>query len=190
MGTAVGSALGTIFDGGSKDIPERVIFLVGERAALDRPAEIQHGAGLRIEHRPLWQADAVRIAGGREIHPKAGHGGGKVAIFLGPRPFMRDEIAEHVGELGAMIGTQVFAEIFDIVLVRRRRRRVLEVIVEQLGLSGAGLRSRPLQIGPVDPHIANGRGTGLGRLSIVIRGVNAQEVIGEWSERLARIVAK
>ena len=38
---------------GSKGIPERVIFLVGERAALDRLAE-QHGAGLRIEHRPLW----------------------------------------------------------------------------------------------------------------------------------------
>src|SRR6516165_4730551 len=47
---------------GSKGIPERVIFLVGDRAALDRLAEIQHGAGLRIEHRPLWQANAVRVA--------------------------------------------------------------------------------------------------------------------------------
>src|SRR5262249_53652345 len=152
---------------GSKVIPERVIFLVWDRAALDRLAEIQHGAGLRIEHRPLWQADAVWIAGGCEIHPIAGHGAGKVVIFLGPRPFVRDEIAEHVGELGAMIGPQVLAEIFDIALIGRRRRRVLEVIVEQLGLSGAYLRSRPLQIGPVNPHIAYGRGTGLGRLSIV-----------------------
>jgi hypothetical protein len=122
---------------GSKGIPERVIFLVGDRAALDRLSEIQHGAGLRIEHRPLWHPDAVRVAGGREIHPIAGHGAGEVAIFLGPRPFMRDEIAEHVGELGAMIGAQVLAEIFDIVLVKRHRRRVLEVIVEQLGLPGA-----------------------------------------------------
>ena len=41
-----------------------------------------------------------------------------------------------------------------------------------------------------DPHIANGRGTGLGGLSIVIRDVHAQEVIGERPERLPRIVAK
>src|SRR6476660_1722804 len=117
---------------GGKGIPERIVFLIGDRTALDCLAEIQHGAGLWIEHRPFRQAGAVWVAGGGEIQPIAGQGAGKVAILWGPRPFMRNEIAEHVSELGSMIGAEVLAEIFDIVFFRRRRRRSLEVIEEQL----------------------------------------------------------
>ena len=83
-----------------------------------RLAEIQHRAGLRIEHRPFRQAGAVWVAGGGEIHPIVGQGAGKVAILLGPRPFMRNEIAEHVSELSSTTGAEVLAEIFDIVFFR------------------------------------------------------------------------
>jgi hypothetical protein len=54
-----------------------------------------------------------------------------------------------------VVGAKILADVLDEALLRRRRGMMRKVVIEDFGMTGMGLRTRPLQRRPCEQSVAS-----------------------------------
>src|SRR5260370_39661350 len=136
----------------------------------DLIAELDGRIGMGIVNGPPGESFAVRVSGGREIHPIAGNRVAQlpVRVLPGKRP---DKVSKHIGNVRGMERADALA--------LRSGRPAREVVEVDRVMAGPGLQASPCAHLPAEYAVAVGGVERCNRLVIGGRRVDLEELVRE-----------